>query len=306
MWSKIYKYFSKDMLGLVSQGAGFCGIKCSYPKDYNDPYELFLGVDLNVSKESLAFYKDVIQELPQLPTTCFSNSPTVSPMWAHYAQNHSGFVLEFDVDRLESNFEEISVREVKYKDEPDDSIAEFLGRAVVTKKPRHAHFLQQAVLSEAYFTKHTSWDYEQECRLVDFGNYTEDVAGNKILYVPIECVSALIVGSNFSEGENAASVEAAENNGLEWYKAVIGRTSPVPFFMDNSGEAFIFDGEKVSQPPSKCDHCSEPLADNGKLCAWCSITEEQQYNMASTNPFRILDHYGLLDDYFDNLPGKRS
>lgn len=45
---KIYKYFSYDVLDLVFAREGFCGVKCSLPKDYNDPYELFLGMDLSI------------------------------------------------------------------------------------------------------------------------------------------------------------------------------------------------------------------------------------------------------------------
>ena len=41
MSSKIYKYFSAGVLDLVFARPAFCGIKCSLPKDYNDPYELF-------------------------------------------------------------------------------------------------------------------------------------------------------------------------------------------------------------------------------------------------------------------------
>ncbi len=57
---KIYKYFSYDVLDLVFAREGFCGVKCSLPKDYNDPYELFLGMDLSIPPEHLAFCHDVI------------------------------------------------------------------------------------------------------------------------------------------------------------------------------------------------------------------------------------------------------
>ena len=89
MTGKVYKYFSKDVLDLVFAREGYCGLKCSLPKDYNDPFELFLGVDLTVPTNLLATYREVVNEVPQFPTTCFSKSPVVSPMWAHYGHNHS-------------------------------------------------------------------------------------------------------------------------------------------------------------------------------------------------------------------------
>ena len=45
MGKKIYKYFSAEVLELIFKREGFVGIKCSLPNQYNDPYELFLGVD---------------------------------------------------------------------------------------------------------------------------------------------------------------------------------------------------------------------------------------------------------------------
>lgn len=135
MGNKIYKYFSHNVLDLVFSREGHCGIKCSLPKDYNDPFELFLGADLNVGPEGLATYRELIYELPQYASTCLSKSPVVAPMWAHYAQNHSGFVIEFDVEAIKEAFPDLAIKDVSYRDEPDDSIATSLARAAVTKKP---------------------------------------------------------------------------------------------------------------------------------------------------------------------------
>jgi len=63
---KIYKYFSHEMLEIVFARDEYCGIKCSFPKDYNDPFELFLSIDLSVDSNLLAFYSDVVQDIPQL------------------------------------------------------------------------------------------------------------------------------------------------------------------------------------------------------------------------------------------------
>ena len=93
MGSKIYKYLGADVLNIALSKEGVCSFKCSYPKDFNDPYELFLTIDFKQTPELLATYKDTIGELPQLPTSCFSRSPSVIPMWAHYAHNHRGVCL---------------------------------------------------------------------------------------------------------------------------------------------------------------------------------------------------------------------
>ena len=155
MMEKIYKYFSGDVLNLVFARKDLCGLKCSFPRDYNDPFELFLGVDLSVSTDLLATYREIVTDLPLRPTTCFSKSPVVAPMWAHYANNHSGFILEFDAERLQKTFENSGFGDVAYKDTPDPIIGEYLARSAVTMKPRHAVWLQQAVHTTAYFSPNT-------------------------------------------------------------------------------------------------------------------------------------------------------
>jgi hypothetical protein len=299
--TKLYKYFSSEVFDLIFQRNGFIGLKCSFPKDYNDPYELFLGVDLDVSADILAVYQEIVQELPQLPTTCFSKSPVVAPMWAHYAMNYSGFVLEFDVDALKENFAEASIRDVDYKDAPDGSIVESLERVAVTKKPRHAVWLRQTVLSEAYFSKQTAWSYEQECRLIDFNEYVEDVSGNMILFVPLDCIRSIIFGHKFPMEKLDDSIKLVESRGLRWFKSVIGRTQPAPFLVSEAGQAFQFDGQSIEVANNNCNVCSEPVAEGKDQCPWCSITELDQLEAASGNPFRILDRYGILEGYFESV-----
>lgn len=301
MTEKIYKYFSGELLPVVFAKGGFCGVKCSLPKEYNDPYELFLGVDLTVSPKLLAIYRDVIQELPQYPTTCFSKSPTVTPMWAHYANNHSGFVLEFDVEAIKGNFEEISASEVQYKDSPDDTIKGFLQRAAATRKPRHSIWLQDAVLFQAYFSKSTAWDYEQEYRIVADPEYCELISDNIVLFLPVSCLSAIIVGKNIDEEAKALSVELADGNNLNWYDTVIGKSQAQPFFKDRGGSPATFDGNTIVSVENSCNSCAEPTSPDREFCPWCSITDVHEQNAANGNPLRIMDHYGILADYYKGI-----
>ena len=300
MAASIYKYFSSEIMPLVFQRNGFCGIKCSFPKEYNDPYELFLGVDLTVSPQLLATYRDIVQELPQDPTTCFSKSPTVAPMWAHYANNHSGFVLQFDIEELARCFKDLVIEEVTYRDTPDESIKSFLQRAAGTKKPRHAYALQQAVSYTAYFSKHTAWSYEQEVRLVAGVQDCEDVGASKILFVPSTCLSAIIVGQNATSDMSDLSIVLATQNNLSWYRSVIGKSKAEPSFKDRSDLVAVFDGERISLSKRICKSCSEPVEGERALCPWCSITEVHEMEAARGNPLRVLDRFGLLEQYYEN------
>jgi hypothetical protein len=301
MTRRIYKYCPPGALPLMFDRDGFCGIKCSYPKDYNDPYELFLSVDLKGSSDTLATYRELIHELPQYPTTCFSKAPTVSPMWAHYASNHAGFVLEFNADAIEKHFEHVTISDVTYRDSPDAEIEYFLHRSAVTMKARHAVWLQQLVLSEAYFSKFTSWQYEEECRVVTSGSEVEDVSGNMILFVPADSLSRIIAGKNAAKELIESTKELANKYGIGWLRSQIGKSTSLPFFRGEDGSALTYRGGELADAENTCGKCSEPIDAEEDLCPWCKITDEDQFVAARSNPLRMMDHFGLLDDYMKGV-----
>jgi hypothetical protein len=70
---KLYKYSPPDVFTKMFRRKGFVGLKCDLPKNYNDPFELFLSLDANV--EDIAYYMEILGEIPQMPTSCFSKRP---------------------------------------------------------------------------------------------------------------------------------------------------------------------------------------------------------------------------------------
>lgn len=298
---KIYKYFSHDVMDLVFNRDGLCGVKCSLPKDYNDPYELFLGMDLNIPTEHLAFYHDIVGGIPQNPTTCFSLSPIVSPMWAHYANNHSGFVLEFNLDGLHQHFKGNPIWEVSYREAPHENLKKILERAAVLKKPRYAYELQEFVFVESYFTKYAEWNYERECRFVDMKGVTEEVGGNSILFIPIEFVTSIIVGPKFPDEKIDESLSLAAENDIDWYHLNIGKSHPKPYLKDEFKDVFIYENDSILKTDNVCESCSEPLTTTDTLCPWCGITEAHEEEAAQNNPFRMLDQMGLLEGYMESM-----
>jgi len=158
---KLYKYIGPDVLELVFSEAGYVRFKCTYPKDYDDPYELFLTIDPNeMEPEIVAYYQEILGKIPQLPTTCFSKLPNVIPMWTHYARNLKGFVIEVDETTLRKIIPDISIGDVDYKKEANVVDLDLLRLANETGKPRHTYFLQRAAFSSAYFTKNICWRFE--------------------------------------------------------------------------------------------------------------------------------------------------
>jgi hypothetical protein len=222
-------------------------------------------------------------------------------MWAHYAQNHTGFVLEFDAEAIEEHFEDIRIKDVTYTDAPDPEIEFFLKRAATTMKARHAIWLQQMVIAQAYYSKFTPWQYEEECRLVASEDEVEHVSGQKILFVPTDCLSTIIVGKNASEQLVQRSKEIAARYDVKWLQSNVGKSTWLPFFTAQDGSVLTFRDGKIAVAEAKCAACSEPVDEGDELCPWCKITAEDSYEAARANPLRAMAHFGILDGYLKSV-----
>lgn len=301
MADQIYKYVGSSYLDHVLPGAENVTLKCSYPKDFNDPYELFLTVDFTDIPEALAFYAEAVGDMPQIPTTCFSRSPIVIPMWAHYGEALRGFVVEFDQSRLEEAFPKSGFGDVDYKDSPDPGLSEILHRAYVIKKFRYVYMLQRGVFNAAYYSKATCWSYEQERRMLVREEETRE-SGNLILMdVPKDCVTALICGPRASEETSRIVRERALQLDCRFFDLRVGKSSAIPYLLDQNGGTYSFTGTAIEEAGSACSSCGEALTTDSESCSWCQITEAHALEAAHSNPFRILDHAGMLDSYIAEM-----
>jgi hypothetical protein len=296
---KIYKYVGPEHFEKVFQAPDLATLKCSLPKEFNDPYELFLTIDFNEDPDALAFYADVIGDLPQYPTTCFSKSPIVLPMWAHYAQNLQGFVLEVSEAALLKVFPDSRFDDVGYSDTPSDGLSELLQRAYVIGKPRYTYFLQRGVLDAAYFTKATCWSYEQERRMIVPPSDTRQAESQILLDVPADCITSIICGPRASEETKLALKAKAEELDCSYFELRIGKSSAIPYLVNSDGEPFSFGPTGIVTSPHYCESCMEPLASATEQCSWCQIDDELRHQVALRNPFRILARAGLLESYIE-------
>ena len=97
------------------------------------------------------FYQNTDELIDSYRFYCLSANPMSTPMWAHYAAEHTGFCIEF-------KSESVGGDKVAYKDElPEIRLAEFL------LDQRHQQF--GIDIWEALRTKHTDWSYEKEYRI---------------------------------------------------------------------------------------------------------------------------------------------
>lgn len=307
MAKKIYKYIGPEILDVAFSKEEFCGFKFSYPEDYNDPYELFLALDFKNNKQVAAFYNEVVMEIPQYPTTCFSNSPDITPMWAHYAHNSKGFVIEIDEYELKKHVEDANLVDVTYQDEPRQELQSTLDMAMYRGKPRDMMFLRRGVMHSAYFTKKKCWSYELERRLVVSDADVENVNGNMILYIPVKCVTAIIAGPRTKPENQDKARELCDKIGCDFFALKIGKSSSSPYFFGADDKSFYFDGSAIVDAKAWCVGCKEPINKSDEMCMWCSITEKDADYAASSNPLRALHEAGILQNYvktFDSV-GKK-
>lgn len=297
----LYKYIGPATLDKVFSEPDHFTMKCSRPKTFNDPYELFLTLDFHERPEALAYYADVVGDLPQIPTTCFSRSPAVVPMWAHYAQNHEGFVIELNEEKMATTFPESGFGDVDYMDAPREGLRDMLYRAFEIQKPRYVHFLRKGVFSSAYYTKTTCWSYENERRML-VGEKEVRMTGDLILMdVPNGCMTSIIAGPRASiELQERLRAKAAEI-GCNFLQIKIGRSSAVPYFHGANGACYVFENGALRTAGNVCHKCKEPCAADVNECSWCQIDDSHRVDAARRNPYRMMAHYGLLESYIQSV-----
>jgi hypothetical protein len=129
-------------------------LKISDFSNVNDPFEL-LGIELRdkVVRQAVKFEKSKISKENGL--LCFSEDKYNPVQWAHYADNHKGVCLGFEID-------EINLRKVKY-------VSERLAKDTLEQSDCNERLLT---------TKFSHWIYEQERRLIlKLSNYSKDGQG---------------------------------------------------------------------------------------------------------------------------------
>jgi hypothetical protein len=121
--------------------------------------------DENLSPDKPYFLKLIEERIRSFGVQCFSSAGFSSPlMWAHYAQNHEGFCIEYECNPLEvavGNDREFSISPAIYTSRlPEFSLMEVL-------------FSPEEVTEKLYATKSEHWAYEREHRLIYFNCSSE-------------------------------------------------------------------------------------------------------------------------------------
>jgi hypothetical protein len=203
---KLYKYYSFDERGYWQAPLKENYLYFNTYKNFNDPYEFYFKASQNADwKIKLKTLKganpdsDFIQKLntkedveaylstlkleniwknmeglfSSFGICCFSKSPDVILIWSHYCKSHSGFCIEFDVEKLSAcsnGTDKINWIDVEYvKQVPEFSIF---------SNPTFDQYIKY---------KFDSWSYEEEVRAFRLPtNYR----------FPADCITGITFGLN--------------------------------------------------------------------------------------------------------------
>lgn len=181
---KIYKYYSYNC-DEEKMFAPFLKNTLRYrqPDSFNDPYDCYICEKNGMQYESIRQ-----RTMGNIFVCSLTTSYDDILMWSHYASNHQGFVIEYDLETLR----EISDRQIE-----DFSLVEYSDNII---EKTTADFLQEEKSVEknlqAIFHKSKCWEYEKEIRSVYYGPLISKNKDHDII-LPENSISAIILGSHF-------------------------------------------------------------------------------------------------------------
>ncbi len=173
----LYKYygFSSGIAALESQKLGFRS-----PAYFNDPFELSY---LDNSSDSNFVSKEIATLKENLVILSLTRTPYNPLMWAHYAEDHRGFVIGYDIEDeflLSGKYNVISASEgdviyttKKEKVEVTDELKDSLNIISLIAQGKEIRSISKEkmekitpILKKSLLYKHSCWAYEEEIRVI--------------------------------------------------------------------------------------------------------------------------------------------
>lgn len=143
----------------------------------------------------------------KLKVSSFSEDNKSLLMWGHYANNHQGFCIEYDLSSMDDN-ENLKkyLFPVKYSNERFD-ITDFYIDNVINKEAKDTNRLIHSVLY-----KSEDWEYEKEWRFV----ITESEYNGKTVSTPKP--KSIYLGSQIKEDHKEQLIKVCKENDIDVYQ----------------------------------------------------------------------------------------
>jgi hypothetical protein len=116
---KLYKYVSLDRIDILKNRS----IRFTQPLNWNDPFDMLKSVNNPITKydctgflntKDILMYEIIIADINYLGLSLTENNNNLL-MWSHYAENHKGFVIEFNTNsKMFIDHDKSLFKKVKY------------------------------------------------------------------------------------------------------------------------------------------------------------------------------------------------
>lgn len=213
--TSLYKYYKDDKQNLnnVRLNKIWCSVACNFNDifDFNVPIDknsivasLYMQAHNKKLSEGTLYHQYVSERMRdnvdkiksafecqtnKIGVSCFSESYQSLLMWAHYANNHCGFCVEYDISKIVEKYC-IGLIPVKYSDERvilksidmkniDQEINKFFIECASLKSKEWNYEKEWRILLPDQFFKKGDW-YEKKGGLLDIFNPTSIILGCKM------------------------------------------------------------------------------------------------------------------------------
>lgn len=121
-------------------------------------------------------------------------------LWAHYANSHKGFCIEYDLNRLQNvdGGKNVIIQPIKYKSKPP----KFNILDLISNKDNQ-------IASKVAFYKSKAWEYEKELRILTMKH-------GKVQH-PFDAITGIYFGINSSAELKKRAKEALKNHSVDFY-----------------------------------------------------------------------------------------
>lgn len=254
----LYKYLSFDVGKIVIQDNT---ISFTRAKDFNDPFELSAAFEAltdvregeSLFQKAKIFWDNAKQKYREVMSTnsygilSLTRSPLNPLMWAHYADDHKGFVIGINVDvelftSLEKNRIPVQFGSIIYTQ--SKPTPEILSEVAAPESETEEHAFDQNQLEyfqRLFLHKPRYWGYEEEVRIVKYirragqdecrsGNFTIKELGENgqklyLLSLPPNCIREVYLGlrnplrrSSDERGALEAATKRFSSEGVQFFR----------------------------------------------------------------------------------------
>ena len=154
---------------------------------------------------------------------CFCESIESVIMWSHYAQNHQGFALEYNLrDTLAHPITNVGIYPVIYNEERLD-VSIYMAWAFLGMIGIHSPIPDMLSSMKIALHKSKQWEYEKEWRLID--STIRDFTSDKPSVIHIK-PTAIYYGQRIAKEDKGKLHTIAQNHGIREYDMYIDYSSP--------------------------------------------------------------------------------